>query len=164
MPRLSSILRWAGGMGLPLLVAACINVPPMQEPGNEAVFKAARDVIAARYPNCLWSEENGYLLARTPVTLDGHYKTRKMISVLVRQTYLGHEPIVRVTRLVDIGEPALKNNPEAPLLSYRITDTIPFAENEWLALDYAKYEEQEIYDAILARLYPAPTPAPSQGI
>ena len=56
-----------------------------------------------------------------------------MISVLVRQTYLGHEPVVRVTRLVDIGEPALKNNPEAPLLSYRLTDTIPFAENQWLA-------------------------------
>ena len=163
MPRLSSIARRAGVVGIPLLATACVNVPPMQEPGSAAVFQAAKEVIAARYPNCRWSEENGFLLARTPIALDGSYKTRKMISVLVRQTYLGHEPIVRVTRLVDIGEPKLKNDPEAPLVSYRLTDTTPFAEHDWLALEYAKYEEQEIYEAILAKLYPAPatTPAPA---
>jgi hypothetical protein len=144
-----------------LALTACTVTPPSSTPGEEAVYRAAESVIKDRY--ALWGtfRNSSSFMALSPVEMDGGYKSRKQISVLVRRTYIGgYEPIVRVTKLIETGSPTMSNNVEAPALAWRVTEAVPFAVNEWEPIDYLPYEEQEIYDEILRRMRAQPAPAP----
>jgi len=95
------------------------------------------------------SPENGQVFALTPVTMDGASKSRKQISELALRNFTGaYEPVVRVRQLIDVAQPPVKSDPE----SGSVTQAQPLAFHEWQALDFLPYEEQEIYDAILAKL------------
>jgi hypothetical protein len=136
---------------LPLALAACMNLP-QTGPQEADVLRAAREVIAERYPQSTASEKAGYVIALSPVTLDGAWKTKKQISVVLVRNYTGaYEPVVRVRKLVASNSP-VATNPEAAAYSYTITEAVPFAMNEWTLMDDLPLEEQEIYDAILAKL------------
>jgi hypothetical protein len=122
---------------------------PDTYPPKEAVFEAAREVIQQRYPMSSASAEHGQVFALTPVTMDGTYKSRKQISVLALRNFTGaYEPVVRVRQLVEVAQPPLKSDPE----SGNLVQAKPLAFNKWQALDFLPFEEQEIYDAILAKL------------
>lgn len=152
MLRFSRILRTLIAGCVPLALGACMNLPDTR-PHQAEVLQAAREVIAERYPQSTASEKAGYVIALSPVSMDGTWKTKKQISVVLVRNYTGaYEPVVRVWKLVESGSPAITNNPDAPGTSYSITDANPFATNEWTPLDYLPFEEQEIYDAILAKL------------
>jgi hypothetical protein len=160
MLRLSTIKRCVLAGCLPLALGACMNLPSTG-PQQSEVLQAAKEVIAERYPQSTASEKAGYVIALSPVSMDGTWKTKKQISVVLVRNYTGaYEPVVRVWKLVESGSPTIANNPEAPGYSYQITDATPFATNEWTPLDYLPFEEQEIYDAILAKLAKADKGAP----
>jgi hypothetical protein len=163
MLSLSRLLRILVAGSLPLALPACMSFPDTPPRQNE-LFQAAREVIAERYPMSATSEKAGYLIAMSPVRMDGTWKTRKQISVLLVRNYTGaHDPVVRVWTLVDRGEPTIPNDPEAPGYSYTITDARPFAKNEWTPLVNLPHEEQEIYDAIIAKLGPSSPPTDRPG-
>lgn len=105
------------------------------------------------------SEQAGFVVAVTPVRMDGGSKTRKEISVLVRRNFTGaYDPVVRVRQFVEIGSPTVSASPETANAAW----AVPVAGNEWHAIDYLPYEEQALYDAILLRVAPA-APAGSSG-
>jgi hypothetical protein len=155
MVKPSKVLRSLAAVGLPLALTACVNLPDTP-PHQADLFKAAKEVIAARYPRSTASEKAGYIIAYTPVSMDGSWKTKKMISVVLTRTYIGaYEPVVYVTQLVeDASSPPSPNNPEAAAYAYSITEAKPFGVNRWVPLEHLPLEEQEIYDAILAKLQP----------
>ena len=146
-----------------LALSACTVTPPASNPPEEAVYKAAESVIKEKYALSGTFRNSSSFMALTPVEMDGGYKSRKQISVLVRRTYIGGwEPIVRVTKLIDTGRPPMSNNVEAPALAWKVTEAVPFALNDWEPIDYLPYEEQEIYDEILRRVTAQPQPPPQQ--
>jgi len=152
MLRLSIVKPFLIAGCLPLALGACMNLPDTR-PHQSEVLQAAKEVIAERYPQSTASEKAGYVIALSPVSMDGTWKTKKQISVVLVRNYTGaYEPVVRVWKLVESGSPTIANNPDAPGYSYMITEATPFATNEWTPLDYLPFEEQEIYDAILAKL------------
>lgn len=132
---------------------------PATPPAYDQVFQAAKSVVQERYPMSAVSEEAGFIVALTPVRMDGGSKTRKEISVLVRRNFTGaYDPVVRVRQFVEIGSPTLSANPETANAAW----AAPLAGNEWHAVDYLPYEEQALYDAILQRVA-APAPSGSGG-
>jgi len=146
-----------------LALPACTVTPPASTPSEEAVYTAAASVIKEKYPLSGTFRNSSSFMALTPVEMDGGYKSRKQISVLVRRTYIGGwEPIVRVTKLIDTARPTMSNNVEAPALAWKVTEAVPFAVNDWEPIDYLPYEEQEIYDEILRRVAAQPAPPPQQ--
>lgn len=129
---------------------------PPTAPGYEQVLDAVQQVISERYPMSAVSREVGFVVALTPVRMDGGSKTRKEISVLVRKNFTGaYDPVVRVRQFVEVGMPSLDSDPETA----NIGRAAPLARNEWQALDYLPYEEQALYDAILERISSPGAPA-----
>ena len=131
-----------------LFTVGCLNLPEPKV-SQEAVFAAAEEVVAKRYPMYSASKETGWVYALSPVEMNGGSKTQKQISVLVTRNFTGsYNPQVRVRQYVETGAVAHSANPDSssPLLA------VPMARNRWQALDYMRYEEQAIYDEILARL------------
>jgi hypothetical protein len=138
------------------------NLPDTQ-PDFERAMAAARAVVQDRYPMSGASDQGGFLVALTPVVMDGGSKTRKEISVFLRRNFTGaYDPVVRIRKFVDVATPELRANPE----SANAARAMPVVDNEWHALDYLPYEEQELYDAILEKIAslegspPAERPAP----
>ena len=79
-------------MAVGLLSAALLGCQayelPKTGPSQTAVLEAAKSVIQERYPMSAASErpEHGaFVTALTPPAMDGGIKTRKQISVVVRQ-------------------------------------------------------------------------------
>ncbi len=143
-----SLVGILGAAGL--FVSGCYNLPEPKVT-EHAVFQAAREVIEGRYPQTAASENNGFLVALTPVKIEGSSKTRKQISVLVQRNYTGnYEPVVKVRRVVEVGTPYLGSNPETADLGA----AAPLATNEWRTLDDLPYEEEDITSAIWKKLEP----------
>ena len=140
--------------GLLLFTAApflggCQNLPEPKV-SQRAVFAAAEEVVAQRYPMYAVSRESGFVYAVSPVEMNGGSKTKKQISVLATRNLTGsYAPQVRVLRYVEIGTPSTGANPESASANYLAT---PVDANRWQALDYLRYEEQAIYDEIMQRL------------
>jgi len=133
---------------------------PDTPPGYDAVLDAAASVIQERYPSSSLSRRSGLVLANTPVVMDGGSKTRKMISVRVLRMFTGaYEPEVRVRKEVEVGFPETNANPETANAAL----AKPVASNMWQTLDYLPYEEQELYDAIQAKVNAAGKPADEKG-
>jgi len=87
-----------------LALSACTVTPPASTPPEEAVYRAAESVIKEKYALSGTYRNSSSFMALTPVEMDGGYKSRKQISVLVRRTYIGGwEPIVRVTKPIEAG-------------------------------------------------------------
>ena len=120
------------------------------------VFPTAKDVVAAskaavetRYPMVSALERSGSVIAFSPVFMDGGSKSRKQISVVALRNFTGaYEPVVRVRQFVEVGMPPLGTDPE----SANVSAAVPLVTHKWQALDFLPYEEQELYDDILARL------------
>jgi len=133
-----------------LALTGCYTLP---EPkiSEKAVFAAAKEVIEGKYAYTAASEGQGFVVATTPVKMDGNSKTRKQISVVAQRGYTGsYEPVVRVRKLVEVGEPILSSNPETTDLG----QAVPLAQNEWKALCYLPNEEEELTHEILKKLIP----------
>jgi len=131
-----------------LVTVGCLNLPEPKV-SQQAVFDAAEEVVAKRYPMYSASKESGSVYAVGPIEMNGGSKTMKQISVVVTRNFTGsYNPQVRVRQYVETGPPPLGANPESASPNVaRPVDT-----NRWQVLDYMRYEEQAIYDEILARL------------
>lgn len=135
---------------LVVLVTGCYNLPEPKVT-ERAAFEAARQVIESRYPLSASSVENGFVVATTPVALEGNTKTRKQISVVMKRNYTGsYEPVVRVRHLAEVGTPFPKSDPQTDDLGV----AVPLAQDEWRTLGYLPNEEVELSNAILAKLQP----------
>src|SRR4029453_19333475 len=141
------------GSGLLLTVLGCETLP-RPTVSQQAVLEAAKQVIAERYPTSSAVSQEGpqvYVVAVSPVRTEAAWKTRKQISVIVQQNYTGNYTPVVVVRLdEEVGDLYAKSNPESPTFVH----AAPLQDNKWRPLDRLLYEEQEIYDAILAKLQP----------
>ncbi len=143
-------LQRVAAVAIAAVFSGCYNLPEPRVT-EKSVFDAAREVIQARYPNSAASQQNGFVVALTPVEIEGLTKTRKQISVDVRRVYTGnYEPVVRIRQVADVGTPHRTSNPETDDLGA----AVPLAENEWRTLGYLPTEEVELTNAILAKIQP----------
>jgi hypothetical protein len=129
----------------------CLELPAPKV-SQQAVFAAAEEVVAKRYPMYAAYKESGWVYAVSPVEMKGGSKTKKAISVRAAQNFTGsYDPQVRVLEYVETGPPPLGGDPESdsPNLAR------PMHTNRWQVLDYMRYEEQAIYDEILRKLSPS---------
>lgn len=107
-------------------------------------------------------EKSDLVIARTPVVLDGAYKSCRQITVHVKQNYLGvWEPRVRVLKHVEVDEPPLAVDPQgdSPATAFVVS------RQRWKPLQYMAVEEAELQREIWSRLqkqwYDTPEPAPA---
>lgn len=144
----------AAWLGVTWMTSGCYNLPePKTSPdlSEKAVFQAAKEVIEARYAYTAASQGNGFVVATTPIRMDGNSKTRRQISVFAQRNYTGNfEPVVRVRKVVEVGEPILNSDPETDDLG----KAVPLARNEWKTLCYLPNEEEELTHAILSKIVP----------
>lgn len=134
------------------LASGCAYIPPQGVVSQEAVVQAAAAVIQERYPQSSAQLGPSQVVAITPTEMTGSSKSRRQISVIIRQNYTGnYEPVVRVLKVVDWASVGWDADPETA----QVTRAHPLRGNEWHPLDYLPYEEQELYDAIRARIAPA---------
>ncbi len=144
-------LRWGAALSIAANLLSCYNLPEPRV-SEKSVLDAAVEVIQTRYPNSSPSVQNGFVLAVTPLALEGLTKTRRQISVDIRRTYAGnYEPVVRVRHVAELGTTVLRADPETDDLGA----AAPLADrNEWRTLGSLPTEEVELTNAILAKIQP----------
>jgi len=118
------------------------------EPTRSAVLDAVSEVIHNRYPMSRTHSEDGYVLAVTPVTLEGVTRTKRSISVRVLQNYTGgFEPVVRVRHDFDAATPEVGE--------VSTTDPVkasPFGRERWRPMGYLTLEEEALAAAIREKI------------
>src|SRR5262245_52276489 len=111
---LSSILRPFALGTFSVIAAGCLNLPEPKVT-QSSVVAAAKAVIADRYPMHAVSEQDGVVLALSPVGLEGSSRTRKQISVYVKRNYTGSfDADVSVRTWVAMEKKHTTGDPESP--------------------------------------------------
>ena len=147
---LSSTLRPVALGALSVIAAGCLNLPEPKV-SQSSVVAAAKAVIADRYPMHSVSEQDGVVLALSPVTLEGSSRMRRQISVYVKRNYTGsYDADVSVRTWMAMEQSHTTGDPESP----SPVDARPLAATKWQFVDSRPLDEQEIYEAIHKQLQP----------
>ncbi len=118
-------------------------------PSNEQVFEVAQEVLLERYSFVSPVRKSGLVMALTPIEMFGANKSRKQITIHIKQNYIGAwEPTVRVVQYIEVGEPLMGADPEG----YHPGVAMPVAVHKWQPLSYLPVEANSIRDNILQKL------------
>jgi hypothetical protein len=141
-------LAWSSALVLTLGGCSLYDLPDTP-PGRDQVFAAAQAVIQERYPMSTAVKKSDHLFALTPVEVMGGSKARRKISVWVKQNYTGAwEPAVRVVLQEEYAQPPFEGDPS----SVHPDAAMPVVKERWRPLEYLPVEEQELTEAIRARI------------
>lgn len=132
-------------------VSGCTTFPDTG-PGREAVLEAAQSVLKERYPNATgFAGRYGQLYAVTPIGMEGAARSRKQISVAVRQNFTGaYEPMVSVVQYFDDSSGPLAGDPNSQSTVRNPLFRMP----RWRPLSALPMEEVAVYEAIMTRVQP----------
>ncbi len=140
---------WLVAAGIGLAVSGCYSSPQVG-PQKDTVIEAAALVVKERYPRSVVVARSDSIVALGPTEMFGATKSRKQVSVWVKETYVGWEPSIEVRLTAQLDEPRVgAYDPESASPN---TARPLAAPAEWHALQRLPNEEQVLYDEILARL------------
>ena len=133
-------------------VAGCKTMFPETGPGQAAILDATQAVLKERYPDSTgYAGRYAQVYSITPIGMEGGSRSRKQISVAVRQNFTGaYEPLVSVTQYFDNSTAPLTGDPNSPLTSSNPV----FPGDRWSPLTRLPMEEVAIYRAIMAKVQP----------
>ena len=118
--------------------------------GVETVLDAAAQVIQDRYYQTRVYRGSSMVRAVSPIQMEGQHKVRHQIFVDVRYERTGHYmPKVFVVKYYDTAEPGLESGDFTDPYTF---GGRPYPVENWTAVHYDRKVEEEIRDAILARL------------
>jgi len=126
---------------------------PKAPPGRdrENVLGAVEEIVKARYPMAATFPKSDSVLALEQVHWLGNSRARKQVHVWVRRNYTGQwDADVSVRLVAQVHEPLSGvSDPASPYVTIsRPMGSVP----EWQTLQHLSGEEQELYEAVLARL------------